>query len=223
MNGSVAATSPAADEIRRQAAEIVARADYKLQPRPEDSEWLTDAIWEVLGWILAPFAWLYNLTEGLPEAVRWLIIAVLVVILGLLMWHILYSLVQAVQAPRRRAALETSGPGGRPDPAELERQAEAAAARADYITAVRLLFRADVLRLEKFEDKPNRPGTTNRELLRRYQRQPGVAESLRSFVDTIDRKWFGEEQCVQTDYAACRLAHEAVCRHIGGSAHVHGT
>jgi hypothetical protein len=76
--------------------------------------------------------------------------------------------------------------------------------------------------LEKFEDKPNRPGTTNRELLRRYQRHPSVVESLRSFVDMIDRKWYGEEQCVQTDYAACRLAHEAVCRHVLGSAYVHG-
>ena len=153
---------------------------------------------------------------------RWLIILALLAILALLVWHMLYSVVQAMQAPRSRARLDRDALGGRPDPAELERQAEAAAARADFITAVRLLFRADVLRLEEFEDKPNRPGTTNRELLRRYQRHPNVAESLRSFVDLIDRKWYGEEQCVQTDYAVCRLAHEAVCRHVRGSAHVHG-
>jgi hypothetical protein len=221
VNG-IGVTTPATDEIHRKAAEIVARPDYELQPRHENLDWLTDFLWEALLWVLTPFAWLFGLTEGLPMFVRWLIIIVLVAILALLVWHILYSLVQAMQAPRRRAQLEQDALRGRPDPAELERQAEAAAAQSDYITAVRLLFRADVLHLEKFEDKPNRPGTTNRELLRRYQRHPSVADSLRSFVDMIDRKWYGEEQCVQTDYAVCRLAHEAVRRHVQGGAHVHG-
>jgi hypothetical protein len=221
VNG-IGVTAPASEEIRRRAAEIVARPDYELRPRPSNLDWLVDLFWEVLEWILAPFAWLFRLTEGLPEALRWLIIAALVVILALLVWHILYSLVQAVQAPRTRAKLEQDALRRRADPAELERQADAAAARSDYITAVRLLFRAGVLRLEKLEDKPNRPGTTNRELLRRYQRVPGLAESLRRFVDTIDRKWYGEEQCLPNDYAVCRLAHEAVCQHVRGSAHVHG-
>ena len=221
MNGSVAATSPAADEIRRQAAEIVARPDYELQPRSENLDWLFDLGWEVLDWILTPFVWLFRLTDGLPEVVRWLIILVLVVILSLLVWHILYSLVQAVQSPRRLLSQDWSKTPKRPI-GRTRTPGRAAAARADYITAVRLLFRADVVRLEKFEDKPNRPGTTNRELLRRYQREPGLAESLRRFVDTIDRKWYGEEQCLPNDYAVCRLAHEAVCRHVRGSAHVHG-
>ncbi len=222
MNGSVGVTQPATDEIRRKAAEIVARPDYELQSRSENLDWLLDACWEVLGWILAPFAWLFELTAGLPAVLQWSIIVALTAILALLVWHILYSLVQAVQAPRRKARLEHDTRNARLDPAELERQAEAAAAQGDYITAVRLLFRADVLCLEKFEDKPNRPGTTNRELLRRYQRHPSVAESLRRFVDLIDRTWYGEEQCVQADYAVCRLAHEAVCLHIRGRAHVHG-
>ena len=110
----------ATDELRRKAAEIVARPDYELQPQHENLDWLMDFLWEALLWVLTPFAWLFRLTEGLPMFVRWLIIIVLVVILALLVWHILYSLVQAVQAPRRRAQLEQEALRGRPDPAELD-------------------------------------------------------------------------------------------------------
>jgi hypothetical protein len=214
--------TPASDAIRRKATEIVSRADYELRPRPDSSEWMRDLLWEALEWILKPFVWLFGLTEGLPEPVRWLIMIALTVLLVVLTGHMIYSLVQAVQSPRRRTGLEEHALRGRADPNELERQAEDSAARGDYITAVRLLFRAGVLRLEKLENKPNRPGTTNRELLRRYQRYPKLAESLRSLVDTIDRKWYGEEQCLPNDYAVCRVAHEVVCRYARGSAHVQG-
>jgi len=95
------------------------------------------------------------------------------------------------------------------DPRVLERDAGEAAARGDYITAVRLLFRASLLRLEQQMNRKARPGLTNREWLRRYQHST-VHGALRLFVDTIDVKWYGGGSCSAADYEGCMQAHAVI-------------
>ncbi len=210
------------ETLREKAAEIVAGPDYRLDSGQSDSTWLFALMMEILDWILVPFRWLFALTEGLPDFLRWMIVLGLAAIVVLLIGHIIYTIVSSVRGPKRVGRPGLDERRRSIDPAELERLAGEAARRADYITAIRFLFRASVVRLELFEKKSNRPGTTNRELLRRYRSRPELADSLRQLVETIDRKWFGDEVCSDADYAACQSAHSDVCRTLGEPAHALG-
>lgn len=209
--------APTTSEIQAKAAEIVARGDYQLEAVKQNSNLKSDALAEFIDWILTPLKWLFDATEGLPDVARWLIVGGLVVVLLLLTAHIVYSLAQALGGGKsRKSSLKAEVAERKVDPAKLESLADEAAAKLDFITAIRLMFRAGVIRLEAKEEKKNRPGATNRELLRRYQKQPTLGAALRLFVDTIDRKWYGDEICTDTDYAACRTAHDDVRRFTRG-------
>ena len=100
------------------------------------------------------------------------------------------------------------------DPARLEEEAEHTAQQHDYIGAVRLLFRATVLRLEQRAGRTARPGTTNREYLSRYC-ATNFIDALRQFVDVIDAKWYGHGLCDADDYQRCRQAHALIRSAIG--------
>jgi len=71
------------------------------------------------------------------------------------------------------------------------------------------LLQASVLRLEQAEQRINRPGTTNRELLRRY-RSSAVVRPLSTLVDTVDQSWFGDRPCTRLDYLDCLSAHDEI-------------
>lgn len=211
-----AASVPSAEQIREKAAEIVARSDYDLQVHQVDTTWLNDLLMEILRWLATPFTWLFRATEGWPDVLRWLVVIGFGALALLLVAHILYTLIRAAGGPTRARNVSHDARKRGPEPAELEQSAEAARARGDFITAVRFLFRSLVVRLERHEEKPHRPGTTNRELLRRYRNREQVVDSLRNFVEVIDAKWYGDEVCTELDYAACRNAHELVCRNLSG-------
>jgi hypothetical protein len=219
----VAKTALADDVIRAKANEILARGDYDLGARTPDNAWLFDLLIEILSWALAPFEWLFRLIEGWPIELRFVVILALLVVLGLLIAHIIRSIVTAMQTSKDRGFLPGSAALDRETAAaRFEQDAAAAQQRGDYITAVRLLFRAGVLRLEHAEKKSLRPGTTNRELLRRYRKQPSLVAALANLVDTIDRKWYGDEPCTAADCESCCAAHAAVSRLAREGLHVHG-
>lgn len=216
------AAIPSPETLREKAAEIVAGSDYRLHSGQSDRSWMFSLILEVIEWILVPFRWLYAISEGLPEFLRWTIVLGVSAVGLLLIGHIVYTFVSAVRGPKRVSGSGLDERRHRIDPADLERLAGEAARRADYITAIRFLFRASVVRLELAEKKSNRPGTTNRELLRRYRSRPAVSDPLTQLVETIDRKWYGDESCSDADYAACQSAHGDVCRTLGEPAHALG-
>ena len=99
------------------------------------------------------------------------------------------------------------------DPVSLEEEADRAGSRGDYIGAIRLLFRAALRRIEVAEKKKLRPGSTNRELLRRYRSTP-LFTPLERFVETIDNKWYGGGTCVEEDYLTCRGEHARILKHV---------
>jgi hypothetical protein len=199
------------------ATEITNRPEYDLEPRQVETQWVVDILLSLLEWVIAPFRWIYNLTEGLPEFLRVLLVLALLVVLIAIVAHIIYSLATAIRGGDRKLQADTPRRGI--EPSEWERRASAAAASGDYITAVRHLFRAALGRLELVEKKPFRPGITNRELVRRYRSRGEIAAGLQLFVDTIDRKWYGGEVCSEGDYAVCRAAHADVRRAATGGAH----
>lgn len=197
-------TPPDPETIRRAVDEIFSSGEYDLAPRPKRS----DAVAE----FFAPFR--ERIWEPLVEwwdrlAGRWpWIDEVLAVILAAML---LVLIVQVIR--HRRAARDRPIPRPAADelapPEELHRRALELAESNDFVGAARLLLVASILRLEQAEQRINRPGTTNRELLRRY-RGTTLAAPLTTLVETIDRGWFGGRSCSRLDYLECLDAHDAI-------------
>ena len=207
------AAPPDTDAVRKTAAEVVSRPDYRLESGLNED---TQALWQtILGWILKPIFWLFELLNGLPMPIRVLVTILLSVLLVVLVIHMVWSFVAALRQTKidvtNRATREQSV-----DPAELEASAELAAANADFLKASRLLFKATLIRIERSEKRKFRLGITNRELLRRY-RTSSLAEPLSRFVELIDRKWYGGEDCASSDYDQCCSAHSRIRSLIQGS------
>ncbi len=209
--GLMPAASPLPDPetIRRTAEQVLHRPDYQLAPQSDSGLTLLELLLRLLRWVLTPFLWLLNTLAGLPGWLRWPIALGLAALLILLVFHIGYTIVGAVRGPRQKRGLAEALPRMSRDPAALERQAAEAVSRGDLITAVRLLFMACLLRLERAEKRPFKAGTTNREHLRRHRDSP-VFEPLRLFVEIIETRWYGRGICGLEDYEACRAAHARI-------------
>src|SRR5271166_3864262 len=209
--GPMPAASPLPDPetIRRTAEQVLRRPDYQLNPQPDSGPALLELLQRFLRWILTPFEWLLDALAGLPGWLRWPIAIGLAALLILLVFHIGYTIVGAVRGQRQKRGLAAALPRTSRDPAALERRAAEAVSRGDFITAIRLLFAACLLRLELAEKRPFLAGTTNREHLRRHRDSP-VFEPLRLFVEIIETRWYGRELCGLEDFQACKAAHALI-------------
>lgn len=213
-----AATDP--ETIRRTAEQVLGRPEFQLDPRPETGTTILEWTLRVFRWIIEPFRWLFNAMEGLPDILRWLIVVGLFAALVLLVLHIAYTIVQAVAGPARVRGLSATARAAPRDPSSIERGASEAAARGDYLSAIRLLFAACLLRLEAAEKQIFRPGTTNREHLKRHRKSP-VFEPMKVFVDTIETRWYGQGECGPDDFEACLAAHARIRDLAQEHAHAH--
>ncbi len=200
---ATAGTAPDAQTIRRTARDIVNRSEFQIRP-----VYSNRAIWDFIERIFGPIIRFFAGLWDISPILAWVVIIALILLGALLVLHIVYTFQKAI-ARRAEIGGLLNGDVRKNDPAELERQAEDAAIGQQYVTAVRLLFRAALLRIAQREKRELRPGTTNREYLRRYGRST-FADSLRKFVEVIDAKWYGLGVCDADDYRACRLAHSNI-------------
>lgn len=215
-------STPTPHELREAAVRIVSGPDYRLDAQQSQSHWTEELLLTVLEWLITPLRWLFELTEGLPDVLRWLIVVVLVIVVIGLIWHMASTFVAAMRAPARVVSSGWSDRQRGLSPEELETLAEESARAGHHITAIRFLFRASVTRLEYSAKQKHRPGATNRELLRRFSKWPEISTSIQHFVDVIDRKWYGDESCSEYDYTECQSAYDSVCRFLRERGHVLG-
>lgn len=179
------------DRARDQAREILGGRRYKPAdvPRPFEGalEWLGDR--------LRPIGDFFSrITESLPGK-----IALAAVLAGVV------AVVALLVARRRTAASATGGPGRRrssderADPGRLEREADAAERRGDLDVALRLRFRAGLLRLDRAGAIHFRPSITTGQVARRLR--------LPSFDDlaiTFDAVAYGGRHASATDLQSAR-------------------
>lgn len=196
---------PGPEEIRRKAAEVLARPEY-LSATPEEESATQQLLLRILRALHDGFVWLADSLAFLSPSVRYPVALVLVVVLFVLFVRFIYMLRRATQLPSQGARVRERQ-GRRESADELETLARQEYERGRVIEAVRLLLRAGLLRLEQAEKRRYRPGTTNRELLRRYRASP-LFEPLKTLVDMIDLKWYGDQPAVSDDYRACLDAEE---------------
>ncbi|MSR57248.1 MAG: DUF4129 domain-containing protein [Planctomycetaceae bacterium] len=211
---------PDVETIRRTAQTVIERPIYNLAPLPESDTTFLSLILRLVRILLTPLRMLMDLLHGLPMPLQWAIIIALMAIMVALIIHIVYSILRAIRKPKATDRVLFDDPRQPRDPADLERQSAEAHSRHDYIAAIRLLFRASLLRLEQAEKREYRAGTTNREFLRRH-RDTAVFEPIRLFVDTIENKWYGQGVCGPDDYSACRDAYANIVRRAKDGTHAH--
>lgn len=211
---------PDPETIRRTAAEILQRREYLL-----DHESKSDQVWasfflRIVEAFANLFRWMFKLVEGLPEWLQYVVVFGMVAILVAILCHMIYSIATLFWGVKKDDQLVTKLSNTVLDPEMLERQATEAAAKGDCSLAVRLLFRACLLRLEQAESRKFRGGTTNREVLRRHRNSP-VYEPMKLFVEILEIKWYGLGVCSQSDYESCRQAHAELVRSAKGAGDVH--
>jgi Domain of unknown function (DUF4129) len=180
------------DRAREQAREILGGRRYKPAdvPRPFEGalEWLGDR--------LRPIGDFFSrITESFAGRIT--LAALLAGVVALI----------AVLIARRRAAAGAGGGKGRrraspaesADPARLEREADAAERRGDLDIALRLRFRAGLLRLDRTGAIRFRPSITTGQVARRLR--------LRDFDDlaiTFDAVAYGGRHASATDLRSAR-------------------
>ncbi len=176
--------------------EIVVSEDFARQ--------LGDYLKKILDFLRRVAGGLARLSVDQP-VVFWLIMVALVAVLGLILWHLAYSLGLLFRA-------SPASPAGRAEQRarvlrfkELWSEARLLAERGDYSGAIRHLFLALLARAH--DSRVRLPaGWTNGEIVAYVSRQRGlrrVADPLGAFVGTFDRIWYGQQTAKESDYTRC--------------------
>ncbi len=191
-------TLPEADAIRKTASGILESSEYRLEPAERLNtgilEEIIDGILDFLASFRHFFAGLYELSPFLAYG----FVLLLLIILILLIWHIFYSFRSAL----RNTVVEkdfTLDEEVSEKPHLWERRAFEAAENGDYISGLRYLFRACLLRLSEPRGGIVRYAATNKEYLAEYA-GTRFFSPLSCFVELIDYKWYGGEDCARSDY-----------------------
>lgn len=216
----LAAAAPDAESIRRAAEDVLQRPEFQTRTptdvRPTIFLWLVERLKPVFDFLGNLFRITWDISPVLAIGMITLLVILLVVLIG----HIGYAFRHAIRKRTNSSRLEPAATKHL-DPRALESEAAEAAQRQDYIRAIRLLFRASLLRIEQAGKRNSRPGITNREYLRRY-RDTAAYDALKLLVDTIDDKWYGYAVCDQGDYLRCLQANDVLRSATGGKLHAHG-
>lgn len=200
-------SQPDPETIRETVREVLADPRYQLSPPIDRSP--GGSVWEQLQTRIEE--WWQRIQAWLPEPDDWRR-PVVFVAAGMIAATLFLIVTRLWRGRRRQEAFgNPAAPSTPAAPDELERLAEESGGRRRFAAAVRLLLKASILRLEAAERRINRPGLTNRELLRRYRATP-LYDPLARLVQTVDVAWYAGRDCTAQDYELCREANRAVRR-----------
>jgi len=202
-----ASAPPNAKHIRETVRELVAEGPYYLEGHHH-----FQPIWmqRIQAWILDLIEQFLSLVERIAPAGTlgfYLVVTVLIAILAALMAHIIYTMYLAMRPQTDAAASGDNANRGELDYEPMAREARELAARGFYGDATRVLFRAALTLLEAKRGGRIRKGLTNREYLRTF-RSDWVVNSLKPFVEVLDRKWYRSEPFQPEDFQRCEAALE---------------
>lgn len=204
---------PQPDQIRQTASDVLKRPYYRLDEDTRLAE-LWEQIREWFRRLLDPLGSFLDSVYATSPALYYVIIgAMLLLVLGL-MFHITWSVFQAIKRRQRTSSYVAQDDSRKHQPEYWEEQAQLAVAGEDYLLASRYLLHATLLRLEQRRKGTLKRAATHREYLRRFRATP-VYDALREMVETVESRWFGGVPCTSADYQRCREAHAAVLYSLG--------
>ncbi len=186
---------------RDAAREILGRPEFRPERTPKPLagplRWIGDRLDGIADWIGNAiddtFRWIFELLPGAwGTAVG---IAICVAVAALVMW-----LIGRNRTSRHRAASATA-PAARhaEDPRALEREADAATQAGQYSLAVRLRYRAGLIRLDRAAVIDLRPWNTSATLTRRLD-----SRRFDRLTDTFDAVVYGDQAATNAEAATAR-------------------
>jgi hypothetical protein len=196
---------PTASEARRRAREVLAERRFEeraaLRPFREPLQWLRDRLRSAVDPVVS------RLAPHVPggRSTVWTLLALVTVGLAAALGSRLVRRRAAESAGRARAA--AAGPL---DPRRLERDADAAERRGELERALRLRFRAGLLRLQRAEAIPARDSLTSGEVARRL-RSPDFDRVAATFDEVV----YGRRRPQPADVEASRRAWSRVLETVG--------
>jgi len=194
--------SASAEEARREARAILAERRFHGAelPRPLAGpiEWIGDRIQPVIDWI-------NDRGEDFPggQVTLWTLLAAALLLTA--------GAVTSATIRRRALALDRARAAALPaaeDPRALEREAERAERDGDWEAAVRLRFRAGLLRLDRRRVIVYRPSMTTGEVARAVD-----SPAFRELGDRFDEIAYGGRQAEREDAEHARRAWSEVLGH----------
>lgn len=183
---------PPPDEILEAVTNELAEAKYRV-----GAPWWSRLV-QVLERAWARFVdWIMTLSEfvGGPLVMALLVGGVLVVIVVLVTANLGQRRARRIDARIRREHEAVRGL----DPAELEREAEAAEQSGEYALAFRILFRAGLLRLDRAGLIDLRPGTTSGSVADELR-----SEEFRAVAARFDAVVYGDHPAAAEDPQSVR-------------------
>lgn len=194
---------PSAPQLRATLEEILA-SGYQLTPplQLQLQEWLD----YLARWLESLFGGLSESgpLAGLPPWTTWLIAGVCIAALILILLHMALTFRAVISDSKRRGAADLPKREFT-DPRVLLRQAEVAFERQEYELALRLLYRAVLLRLDRRGLLPSDPARTNWENLRELRAGSGeVRAAMGHLTREFDACIYGGHAPEAADWTTAR-------------------
>ncbi|WP_229591528.1 hypothetical protein [Pseudodesulfovibrio sediminis] len=209
-------TSPPPEDICRAVEEVLSRPYYEDKPSLAEGviNGFFQSITEVIEKYLAPIISALDRTINLAFSFRddspilfWTVVGCLSLLLVVIVTRLALKLYKAIKARRlERTYPDTLLSSKAVTPEMLEAEAAEAGDEGDLILALRLLFMAGVMRLEKASDNFYKPALTNAEYLRRFSKTD--AEAPLTFMAQALNRWYAGETCDQAVYEKGLAAHK---------------
>jgi hypothetical protein len=164
-----------ATHARDEARDILSERRFRglEPPRPFEG-----ALRRVAEWVESVRAFLRGVAVGFPGGTRWLVAVAGIGLAAAIAWIVVRGTRRRQRVRDGRAARTPTGGGD--DPAALEARADQSARRGDFNAAVRLRFRAGLLRLHRARAIDLRPSITTGEIARRLS-SPAFEDLAASF------------------------------------------
>lgn len=202
--GGAEPARPAADP-RAEAEEILAERRFHGSDVPRPLHGALEWLGQKLRFLARPFDWLAGRIPGGPTTL-WLALAALVVAAA--------AFVATRLVARRGGRLVEGATGGRngraPDPGRLEREAAEAERRGELELALRLRFRAGLIRLARAEAIPPRESLTSGQLRRLLRSQP-----FDRLAGDLDEVVYGGRAAAAADVQRARDSWPSVLEEVG--------
>ncbi len=195
-SASAADTSP--NVVREKRTEVFNRPEFKSADLSDN--WLKRALRDFFDWL-----------DSLYDTARWLFWLILIaclVLLGAIVYYIVYTV---------RSALASGRVRGPADPGHAERillsvsyrqEADRRATAGDYTEAVRFLFLSLVYRFDERGRVSLHKAYTNREYLVLLGDRTPVRAAIGVMVDTLDDHWYGQRPCERPQFEECLAIYE---------------
>lgn len=201
---------PSPPELRRQLEEILA-SGYQLEAPTmvELRQWLAQ-LPGLLSDLLVNVAPADPLA-GWPEWTRWMILGVGLAAMALLFTHMLLTVASVLRGERKRprAGGEKSAPL---DPEAARRRAMQALESGRFDEAVRLLYRAALLRLNRLGALTLDPSRTNWENLQALRAPATVRATMAELTDLVDATVYAGEPATSASAQKAAAALDALWR-----------